>query len=50
MSQRYSIVCDDRMAAQVDAIAEEYELTESEVLRQLIEIGLEQRDAALPDL
>lgn len=46
MTQRYSLVCDDRLAAEVDAIAQEYELTESEVLRQLITIGLEQREVA----
>lgn len=44
MSRRYSIVCDDRAATQVDAIAQEYGLTENEVLRQLVEIGLEQRE------
>lgn len=43
MPHRYSIVCDDPEAAQVDAIAKEYRLTENEVLRQLVEIGLEQR-------
>lgn len=44
MSQRYSLVCDDRLAARVDAIAKEYGLTEAEVLHQLIAIGLEQRE------
>lgn len=43
MPHRYSIVCDDPAATQVDAIAREYRLTENEVLRQLVEIGLEQR-------
>ncbi|MCH7659374.1 MAG: CopG family transcriptional regulator [Euryarchaeota archaeon] len=46
MTQRYSLVCDDRLAAKVDAIAQEYELTETEVLRQLVTIGLEQREMA----
>ncbi|KYH26171.1 hypothetical protein HAPAU_12650 [Halalkalicoccus paucihalophilus] len=46
MSQRYSLVCDDRLAAEVDAIAREYELTETEVLHQLVTIGLERRETA----
>lgn len=45
MPRRYSLVCDDRTAAQVSALAREYGLTESEVLQQLIDIGLEQREA-----
>lgn len=44
MAQRYSLVCDDRLAAKVDAIAREYELSETEVLHQLVTIGLEQRE------
>lgn len=44
MTQRYSLVCDDRLVARIDAIAREYELTETEVLHQLIAIGLEQRE------
>lgn len=44
MPRRYSLVCDDRTAAQITALTREYGLTESEVLRQLIEIGLEQRE------
>ena len=47
MAHRYSLVCDDRAAAQVASLAREYDLTESEVLRQLIDIGLEQREAGL---
>ena len=47
MVHRYSFVCNDRAAAQVAALAREYGLTESEVLRQLIDIGLEQREAQL---
>ena len=44
MTRRYSFVCDDRAATQVAALAREYDLTESEVLQQLIDIGLEQRE------
>lgn len=47
MPRRYSLVCDDRTAAQVTALAREYGLTESEVLQQLIDIGLEQREAQI---
>lgn len=46
MPQRYSLVCDDQLASQVDALAREYGLTESEVLHQLVAIGLEQREVA----
>jgi hypothetical protein len=45
MPRRYSLVCDDRTAAQITALAREYGLTESEVLQQLIDIGLERREA-----
>lgn len=44
MPRRYSLVCDDRTAAQITTLTREYGLTESEVLKQLIEIGLEQRE------
>jgi hypothetical protein len=47
MAQRYTVVCNDRIAARIDALAEEYGLAEGEVLEQLVEIGLEQRDAAM---
>jgi predicted transcriptional regulator len=41
MPRRYSVVCDDDVAERVDALAREYDLTEQEVLRQLLEWGLE---------
>ncbi|WP_122089016.1 CopG family transcriptional regulator [Halalkalicoccus subterraneus] len=44
MPKRYSLVCDDRLAAKIDALAKEYHLTESEVLHQLVGIGLEERE------
>ncbi len=44
MTRQYSLVCDDRLAAKVDAIAREYELSETEVLSQLVAIGLERRE------
>lgn len=44
MPRRYSIVCDDSVAARIDAIAREYDLPEAEVVKQLVEIGLERRN------
>lgn len=41
MPRQYSLVCDDRPAAEVSRLAREYDLTEEEVLRQLIDAGLE---------
>lgn len=45
MSQRYSVVCEDAVAAQIEALAAEYRLPTSAVIQQLIEIGLEECDA-----
>jgi predicted DNA-binding protein len=42
MSQRLSLVCDDEIAERVDALAREYGLPRQEVLRQIIETGLEE--------
>lgn len=50
MPRRYSIVCDDAVAARIDAIAREYDLPEGEVVKQLVEIGLERRDEELATL
>jgi predicted transcriptional regulator len=41
MPTRYTVVCDDDLARDVESIAREYDLTEEEVLRQLIDEGLE---------
>ncbi|MCG1004094.1 MULTISPECIES: CopG family transcriptional regulator [Halobacterium] len=41
MPRKYSVVCGDGLAADVEALAREYGLSEQEVLRQLIENGLE---------
>ncbi|MFC7211947.1 CopG family transcriptional regulator [Natronoarchaeum sp. GCM10025321] len=46
MPRQYSIVCDDDVGKRVERLAREYELTEQEVLRQLIERGLEDSDPA----
>jgi predicted transcriptional regulator len=44
MPTRYTVVCDDDLARDVETLAREYDLTEEEVLRQLIDAGLEQLD------
>ncbi len=41
MPTRYTVVCDDDQAREVRALAREYDLTEEEVLRQLIELGMD---------
>jgi len=39
--RRYTLVCDDRHVEQIERLAVEYNLTEQEVLRQLVDAGLE---------
>ncbi len=41
---RYTLFCDERMANRVEGLAAEYGLTEQEVLKQLVETGLEELD------
>jgi predicted transcriptional regulator len=41
MPTRYTVVCDDNIARRVSRLAREHDLTEEEVLRQLVEVGLE---------
>jgi 2-iminoacetate synthase ThiH len=41
MPARYTVVCEDDLAAEVTRLAREHDLTEEEVLRQLIDLGLE---------
>lgn len=45
MSRRYSFVCEDDIARNIERLAREYDLTEEEVLRQLVSAGLETVDA-----
>jgi predicted transcriptional regulator len=42
MPTRYTVVCDDALADRVGTLAREYDLTEEEVIRQLVDIGLEE--------
>lgn len=40
----FTLVCDDRQARRVERLAAQYELTEREVLRQLLDLGLDSLD------
>lgn len=42
MATRYTLVCDEDRARRIRAIAREYDLTEEEVLRQLVDLGLDE--------
>lgn len=42
MTTRFTVVCDDDLAAEVQSLAREYDLTEEEVLRQLIDLGMDE--------
>lgn len=44
MDHSFTVRCDETVAREVSALAKRYDLTEPEVLRQLIEIGLEEVD------
>ncbi|PSP82423.1 CopG family transcriptional regulator [Halobacteriales archaeon QS_1_68_17] len=45
MPTRYTVVFeDDEHVREIRTLAREYDLTEEEVLRQLIDVGLEQLD------
>jgi hypothetical protein len=46
MATRYTVVCDDDVASEVESIAREYDLTEEAVLRQLLDLGMEHLDDA----
>jgi len=44
MQTRYTVVCDSDRAREIQRLAREYDLSEEEVLRQLLDIGLEHID------
>ena len=46
--RRFTLVCDDRQARRVERLATRYDLTEREVLRQLLDLGFDALDA--PDV
>ncbi|GGN91813.1 MULTISPECIES: CopG family transcriptional regulator [Haloarcula] len=41
MSSRFTVVCDDGQARAIQVLARRYGITEEEVLKQLIDLGLE---------
>ena len=41
MSTRYTVVCEDGQARAIEVLARRYGITEEEVVKQLIEVGLE---------
>lgn len=41
MAARYTLMCDDDTAREVQALALENRVTEEEVLRQLVDLGLD---------
>lgn len=41
MPRRYAVVCDDELSERVEELSREFDLTEQEVLRQLLRRGLE---------
>jgi len=43
--RRLTLVCDDRQARRVERLASQYDLTEREVLRQLIDLGFDALDS-----
>lgn len=42
--RRYTLVCEEELGREVEALAREYDISEPEVLRQLVERGLESLD------
>ena len=39
---RYSVVCEQELAERIEELAVEYELSEGEVIEQLVGIGLDE--------
>jgi len=48
MPTRYTVVCDDERSKRIAELAREHEVTEEEVLRQLIDLGLDALDEQAP--
>jgi predicted transcriptional regulator len=44
MATRFTVVCDDDLAREVEILAREFDLTEEEVIRQLIDLGMNEVD------
>lgn len=45
MPTRYTVVCDDDLSRAVERLAHENDLTEEEVLRQLLDLGIDALEA-----
>jgi len=41
MPTRYTVVCDDESASQIETLARENDLTEAAVVEQLVDLGLD---------
>lgn len=39
--RRFTLICDDHLARRIEGLAREYNLTEQEVLEQLVQNGLD---------
>ena len=46
---RLTVLCEERQAARVERLATRYGVTEQEVVRQLIDAGLQYADESDPD-
>ncbi|MDS0282234.1 CopG family transcriptional regulator [Haloarcula onubensis] len=44
MTTRYTVVCEDGQARAIQMLARRYGITEEEVVKQLVEVGLEDVD------
>ncbi|MEF8808471.1 CopG family transcriptional regulator [Natronomonas sp.] len=42
--RRYTLVCDEELAEEIEGLAVQYGLTEQEVLEQLVGVGIEELD------
>jgi len=49
MPTRFSVVLGDDRAREIETLARQYELTEEEVLRQLLDLGLDALDVERTD-
>jgi len=47
MPTRYTVVCADDRARRIERLAREHDVTEQEVLRQLLDVGLAELDDRL---
>lgn len=48
MPTRFAIACDDEQAQEVTHLAHRFGITEAEVIRQLIDLGLESLEETAP--